>query len=80
MERPEVDYSRADELNKYMMDDMKSVADAVALWGHVSHRRRTNKRVWEIFETDLAREQRIAEAQEQSRKFKEKITKKRGKR
>lgn len=80
MERPEVDYSRADEVTKYIIDDIQNVADAFNLWGHASHRRRTNKRAWEIFETDIEREQRLAEAQEQSRKFKEKITKKRGKR
>lgn len=89
MYRPDLDHSRADEVAKYIRDDLEAVAakyirddletvaEAFGLWEHTSRRRRTNKRAWEIFETDVAREQRLAEAQEQSRKFKEKITKKR---
>lgn len=76
MERPEVDYTIAEENAKYIKDDMESVRLAMAAFGQ-GHRRQT--RIWDIFD-DIDRDRRLMEAEEQSRKFKEKITKKRGKR
>lgn len=75
MERPEVDYSIAEENAKYIKDDMEMTIQAMAAFGK-GHRRQT--RIWDYM--DIDRDRRLMEAEEQSRKFKEKITKKRGKR
>lgn len=76
MERPEVDYTIAEENAKYIKDDIEMTIQALAAFGH-GHRRQI--RSWDMFD-DIDRDRRLMEAQEQSRKFKEKITKKRGKR
>lgn len=76
MERPEVDYTISEENAKYIKDDLEMTIQAMAAFGQ-GHRRQT--RIWDVFD-EIDRDRRLMEAEEQSRKFKEKITKKRGKR